>query len=386
MALQKLVPTGGLAAQRSGIQSAAVADVVDGRIAQLESEIVQGTHDALAAPGWIFLEQFDHEFLQRRIDGWSTDGVGPGKGPLLGDQDTEPPEQGIGSDKGGPLPQAAPADELGFARQPNALGVGEAVGFATELFQENPVFFLEVFNDSLLVSAHPAGAGDQEELKLRRHKVENPSKIPATQSSRWSRLSFLAVQDERFTAGQQELCALLAKTSPDSVDTNSLTVSRRDGDFSPYLTQPENERLVELLRDPEIASVVTREKMLAAIKQRQMDDSLPGFQYNAMMDLVNQRWPHDAAVIAFYSEALAIRGEVAISDLFSPLPGIWDDSLLEPVIHMMEKNASTAALVYKEDAPKQVSWVVIDNALAVLDRHYSVWATNASIPPRLSAV
>src|ERR1017187_2320052 len=92
MALQKLVPTGGLAAQRSGIQSAAVADVVDGRIAQLESEIVQGTHDALAAPGWIFLEQFDHEFLQRRIDGWSTDGVGPGKGPLLGDQDTEPPE------------------------------------------------------------------------------------------------------------------------------------------------------------------------------------------------------------------------------------------------------------------------------------------------------
>src|ERR1022692_1526142 len=95
MALQKLVPTGGLAAQRSGIQSAAVADVVDGRIAQLESEIVQGTHDALAAAGWIFLEQFDHEFLQRRIEGWSTDGVGPGKGPLLGDQDTKPTEQGI---------------------------------------------------------------------------------------------------------------------------------------------------------------------------------------------------------------------------------------------------------------------------------------------------
>src|ERR1022692_4433881 len=69
MALQKLVPTGGLAAQRSGIQSAAVADVVDGRIAQLESEIVQGTHDALAAPGWIFLEQFDHEFLQRASTG-----------------------------------------------------------------------------------------------------------------------------------------------------------------------------------------------------------------------------------------------------------------------------------------------------------------------------
>jgi hypothetical protein len=53
---------------------------------------------------------------------------------------------------------------------------------------------------------------------------------------------------------------------------------------------------------------------------------------------------------------------------------------------MMEKNASTAALVYRADVPKPVSWVVIDNALAVLDRHYSVWATDASIPPRLSAV
>src|ERR1022692_2804845 len=193
MALQKLVPTGGLAAQRSGIQSAAVADVVDGRIAQLESEIVQGTHDALAAPGWIFLEQFDHEFLQRRIDGWSTDGVGPGRGPLLGDQDTEPTEQGIGSDKGGPSPQAASADELGFARQPDALGVGEALGFATELFQENPVFFLEVYNDSLLVSAHPAGDRDEQELELRRHRVENLSKVLVAPSSIWSRLNFLAI-------------------------------------------------------------------------------------------------------------------------------------------------------------------------------------------------
>src|SRR5450631_3138012 len=105
MALQKLAPTGGLAAQRSGIQSIAEADAVDGRITQLESEIVHGSHDALAAPGWIFLEQFDHEFLQRRIDGWSTDGVGPGKGPLFGDQDTKPTEQSVGSDECGQFPK-----------------------------------------------------------------------------------------------------------------------------------------------------------------------------------------------------------------------------------------------------------------------------------------
>jgi len=170
-------------------------------------------------------------------------------------------------------------------------------------------------------------------------------------------------------AEQHELCALLAKASPNSLNTNSSVAPRRDEDFSSYLTRPENDRLVKLLRDPEVAKMVTREQVLAAVKQRQLDDSLPGFQYNALMDLVNQRWPHDAAVIAFYREALATRGEVAIFDLLSPSPGIWDDSLLEPVIHMMEKNASTAALVYKDDAPKQVSWVVIDNALAVLDRH-----------------
>src|ERR1022692_4428531 len=102
-------------------------------------------------------------------------------------------KQGIGSDKGGPSPQAASADELGFARQPDALGVGEALGFATELFQENPVFFLEVYNDSLLVSAHPAGDRDEQELELRRHRVENLSKVLVAQSSIGSRLNFLAI-------------------------------------------------------------------------------------------------------------------------------------------------------------------------------------------------
>jgi hypothetical protein len=128
---------------------------------------------------------------------------------------------------------------------------------------------------------------------------------------------------------------------------------------------------------------VTREQVLAAVKQRQLDNSLPGFQYNALMDLVNQRWSRDEAVIAFYREALATRGQVAIFDLFSPLPGIWDDSLVEPVIRVIEENAS-AAKSFRAGTPIRVSWIVIDNALAVLDRHHSVWATDASIPPRLS--
>jgi hypothetical protein len=51
------------------------------------------------------------------------------------------------------------------------------------LFQKNPVFFLEVFNDSLLVSAHPTGDRDEQELELRRHGVENLSKVLVAQSS-----------------------------------------------------------------------------------------------------------------------------------------------------------------------------------------------------------
>ena len=68
------------------------------------------------------------------------------------------------------LPRRRRPTSLALRASRNALGVGGALGFATELFQENAIFFLEVFDDSLLVSAHPAGDSDQEELELSRHR------------------------------------------------------------------------------------------------------------------------------------------------------------------------------------------------------------------------
>jgi hypothetical protein len=72
----------------------------------------------------------------------------------------------------------------GAARQPenrcpseNYQFATHTLGFATELFQENAIFFLEVFDHSLLVSVHPAGDRDEQELELRRHRVENLSKV-----------------------------------------------------------------------------------------------------------------------------------------------------------------------------------------------------------------
>ena len=44
----------------------------------------------------------------------------------------------------------------------HALGIGEAFGFAAELFEENAILFLEEFDDGLLVSVHPTGDGHRD--------------------------------------------------------------------------------------------------------------------------------------------------------------------------------------------------------------------------------
>jgi len=67
----------------------------------------------------------------------------------------------------------APADKLGFAGKPDSLSIGEAPGFAAELFQKNAILFLEVFDDGLLMAIHPAGNGDEEELELSCHATED---------------------------------------------------------------------------------------------------------------------------------------------------------------------------------------------------------------------
>ena len=45
-------------------------------------------------------------------------------------------------------------------------------GLPPELFKQNEVFFLKVFDHRLLVLIDPASDGDQEELKVRRHGNE----------------------------------------------------------------------------------------------------------------------------------------------------------------------------------------------------------------------
>src|SRR6185369_8683028 len=99
-------------------------------------------------------------------------------------------------DEGGQLPKAAPANELGFARKSDSLGVTKTPGFAAKLFEQHVILFLEIIDDVLLVPVHPAGHSDEEELEVRVHEVENPSKSFAAQPSGLARLSFLVLQHQ----------------------------------------------------------------------------------------------------------------------------------------------------------------------------------------------
>ena len=60
-------------------------------------------------------------------------------------------------------------EHLGFAGQARASSIGEALGFASQLFKEDPVFLLEIIDKGLLVSIDPADNHEKEELELHVH-------------------------------------------------------------------------------------------------------------------------------------------------------------------------------------------------------------------------
>jgi len=195
---------------------------------------------------------------------------------------------------------------------------------------------------------------------------------------------------------QKELVALLAKTvrgngppSPDAVG---------GAHFSPYLSRTENARLSSLLQMPAVTKAVTLDQALATLKQRELDDSLLEDPYNWFMWMVDAQWPHDPALIAFYRDAIVNRGDGAIMELFSPMPGIWDDSFVELLVKGLEARALRLANPpvpapargrpgTTSPPPPHMTYStedVFEDGFNVLDRHYAAWAKDESIPPRLS--
>lgn len=86
-----------------------------------------------------------------------------------------PDEQGLGRDNRRHLREDGLPQPLGLGGQPTALIVCEARALATKLFQEDSIFFAQVFDHLQLALVHPAGDHDQEEpewIQQFRHLVD----------------------------------------------------------------------------------------------------------------------------------------------------------------------------------------------------------------------
>jgi hypothetical protein len=93
---------------------------------------------------------------------------------------------------------------------------------------------------------------------------------------------------------------------------------------------------------------------------------------------------------AMKSKFVLCLGLVLGGGLFGPFTDSFADGIytndgfqMEPEINLVEK-AGLDATLPATSWTNEVPWIVMDNALGELDRHYSLWATNTTIPPRLS--
>jgi hypothetical protein len=78
-------------------------------------------------------------------------------------------------------------------RQANALGVGKAPGFTSELIQEDSIFLLQILDDRLLVAVNPAGDHKKQHLDLCIHPRQKTVPLRTTQAPRPRRRDKLAL-------------------------------------------------------------------------------------------------------------------------------------------------------------------------------------------------
>ncbi|MCD6049161.1 MAG: hypothetical protein K0Q55_564 [Verrucomicrobia bacterium] len=183
-------------------------------------------------------------------------------------------------------------------------------------------------------------------------------------------VSFMASAQEKALASteaegkQAELKLLLGKATPGVVEGFIADPAK---DFSPHLTEAENVRLFHLLKDTQATGGLTLNVVLAAIKQRQMEHSRRSLRSDALIEILRERWAREPEVLGFFRDALIERGERAALDL--SLSKIWDKSLIMPMVETMEKGRSP---------------MLTHRGILLLNEHHNDWASDATIPPRLS--
>lgn len=126
------------------------------------------------------------------------------------------------------------------------------------------------------------------------------------------------------------------------------------------------ERLrVLLLPKPANPNAVPLDLGLEVLKLRQVRDT---FVLDEVKAFVFQHYRQDARVVAFYREALTIRGATAVADLYGVDDEPWDPSFIEPVVRVAETASDHLPL---------------SRAIDMMDRRYKYWAGDPSVARRL---
>ena len=152
---------------------------------------------------------------------------------------------------------------------------------------------------------------------------------------------------------------------------------RRAFDPSNPLSLADGVKLRALLGMSEVRASLPIDDVLAANRRRQQSEW--DFEYSEMRGILFERFQTDRKVVAFYQEALRERGPAAIRDLSDRGSPPWDDSLLEPIVSLLER-------ISRDPSPRpwELQSTMI-RALEYLDRTRSRRPDDPAIASRLSA-
>jgi hypothetical protein len=85
-------------------------------------------------------------------------------GPFLSDELPVPTKDGVGSDERSNFGEGPSSNGLAADGESASLRVGQSESSATELLLENTILLSEILDDRILLAAHPAGQGGDEDL------------------------------------------------------------------------------------------------------------------------------------------------------------------------------------------------------------------------------
>lgn len=178
---------------------------------------------------------------------------------------------------------------------------------------------------------------------------------PETITFRWSRPG-----SEQMDALKRQTSALLERAF---VTNNPLTLA-------------EQVKLRALLQTSEINKSIAIEEVLAAAGRRQRAQR---FELSELATIILHRWQTEPKVVGFLDDALRDRAPGAIADLSMSAKPPWDDSLLEPIVSLVER------ISQERSAKPWELQITIERALAYLDRTHTQWGGDPAISPRLSS-